>query len=74
MNDIKKFISEVSNYSFFGRIFFRKDVKEECEDLIKKLESDCDDLQLGITISDSDRQREQTYLEKALTEYDVVSN
>lgn len=73
MKDIKNFISEVSNYSI-ERIHFRKDVKEDCEDLLKRLEYNCDDLQLGIIISDTDRQREQLDLMRGLKDYLEVGN
>ncbi|RHZ82008.1 hypothetical protein Glove_115g31 [Diversispora epigaea] len=66
LKKINKFISDVSDYSYFLKALFRKNIKEECADLLNELDYTCSALQLEIIISEAERKREQKYLSEDL--------
>ncbi|CAG8532193.1 16318_t:CDS:2 [Acaulospora colombiana] len=61
---IKRFVRDVSQYKNFRKVLFAKNIQEECQDLIRKLETACDDLKFGIIISLEEKQREQAILKE----------
>ncbi|CAG8589743.1 17986_t:CDS:2 [Acaulospora morrowiae] len=71
LKNIKRFVREVSQYKNLRRVLLARNIQEESQDLMRKLENACSDLKFGIIISIEERQKEQASIKE---DFDNMKN